>query len=491
MNLLTRRLQVRLSMIIELAGFSVKTLADLAGTGRGPRQILSGYASWIAASQACLIIAMLVLAGGVMCWCRPAQGADPPPVVQTPSPGTALTFEEAVKIALTQSPAFTKSSLEIEIGRMDETDSRYAMVPPLTFRTYYYVNRPSGVNYGKPYSLNFTTDPYNPLGAYFTLQARKLATQAAILGHLGTISGGLQGLGSCYLQLDALHKQELIQKDLIKVAQENLAYAENRVAIGTGTSLEVKMAQQQLQLAQGERKGIAVGREHALTNLRYLLGWPANQDITPAFYDSRRQVLGSFTPATATLEQAKNRSYELRGFEIYKQLQQYNIRLAIAKSLPTLIYTAQTPDPLSQSSSYGLYVGVGLEIPVWDGFTRIRNVSRQKAILKQIGAKKGEKENILEGKWFETLEKISEMSVDLKSAQSLEELARLKSHQQEIRYHSGEVPLSAFLESRMEVLKAQKTALKCGATYDQQVLKLRELSGDLGNTYVDASAWQK
>ena len=478
-------------MIARLAGFSVNTMVDPAGTGRGPRQTLSGYAPWIAATQACLIIAMLVMAGGVMCWCRPAQGADQHPAARTPPPGTPLTFEEAVKIALTQSPAFTKSSLEIDIGRLDETDSRYAMVPPLTFRTYYYVNRPSGTNYGKPYSLNFSTEPYNPLGAYFTLQARKLATQAAILGHMGVISKGLLTLGSCYLQLDGLHKQAGIQKDLIKVAQENLTYAENRVAIGTGTSLEVKMAQQQLQLFRGEQEGIALSEKRALSNLKNLLGWPSNQDITPAFYDSRRQVLGSFNPATVTLEQAKTRSYELKVYEIYKQLQQYNIRLAIAKSLPTIIYTAQTPDPLSQSSSYGLYVGIGLEIPVWDGFTRIRNVSRQKALLKQIGAKKGEKEDLLDDKWFDLLEKIQEVSILLKSAQSMEELARLKSHQQEVRYHSGEVPLSAFLESRIELLKAQRNTLRQALNYDLNVLKLREFTGDLGNTYVDASAWQK
>ena len=411
MSLLTRKPQPSLAMITRLAGFSVNTMVDPAGTGRSPRLTLSGYAPWIAATQACLIIAMLVMAGGVMCWCRPAQGADQHPAVRTPPPGTPLTFEEAVKIALTQSPAFTKSSLEIDIGRLDETDSRYAMVPPLTFRTYYYVNRPSGPGYGKPYSLNFTTDPYNPLGAYFSLQARKLATQVAILSHIGIISKGLLNLGRCYLQLDTLHKQAGIQKDLIKVAQENLTYAENRVAIGTGTSLEVKMAQQQLQLSRGEQEGIALSEKRALSNLKNLLGWPSNQDITPASYDSRRQVLGSFNPATVTLEQAKTGSYELKVFEIYKQLQQYNIRLAIAKSLPTIIYTAQTPDPLSQSSSYGLYVGFGLEIPVWDGFTRIRNVSRQKAVLKQIGAKKGEKEDLLEDKWFETLEKIQEMSL--------------------------------------------------------------------------------
>src|SRR3989339_194858 len=491
MSLLTRKPQTCLNMITRLAGFSVNAMVDPAGTGRSPRLTLSGYAPWIAATQACLIIAMIMMAGGGMCWCRPAQGADQPPAVQTPLPNTPLSFEEAVRIALTQSPAFTKSSLEIDIGRLDETDSRYAMVPPLTFRTYYYVNRPSGTNYGKPYSLNFSTEPYNPIGAYFTLQARKLATQAAILTHIGTISKGLMHLGTSYLQLDSLHKQAGIQKDLIKVAQEHLTYAENRVAIGTGTSLEVKMSQQQLQLSRGEQEAIALSEKRALASLRNLLGWPSNQDFTPAFYDSRRQVLGSFIPATVTLEQAKTSSYELKVYEIYKQLQQYNIRLAIAKSLPTIIYTAQTPDHLSQSSSSGLYFGFGLDIPVWDGFTRIRNVSRQKALLKQVGAKKGEKENLLEDKWFDILEKIQANSVALKNAQSLEELARLKSQQQEVRYHSGELPLAAFLDSRNEVLRAKQNTLKRGLDYDLSVLMFRELTGDLGNTYVDANTWQK
>ena len=494
MSLLTRKSQARLAMITRLAAFSVNTMVDLTGTGRGPRQKLSGCAPWIAATQACLIIAMLVMAGGVMCWCRPAQGADQGQEAQTsaPTPGSPLTFEEAVKIALTQSPVFTKSSTEIDIGRLDETDSRYAMFPSVTLRSYYYVNRPSGPGYGKPYSLNFSTDAnYNPVASYFILQAAKMATKVAILGHMGAISKGLLRIGSCYLELDALHKQAGIQKDLIKVAQENLTYAENRVAIGTGTSLEVKIAQQQLQLFRGEQEGIALGEKRSLTNLKTLLGWPVNQDITPAFYDSRRQVLGSFNPATVTLEQAKTNSYELKGFEIFKQLQQYNISLATAKALPTIIFTTQTPDPLSVNTSNGLYVGFGLEVPVWDGFTKIRNISRQKVILKQIGAKKGEKEILLEDKWFEQLGKHQEFNVLLKTAQSLEELARLKSHQQEVRYHSGEAPLSVFLESRIEVLKAQKDTLSHGLKCDLEGLKLREITGDLGNTYVDASAWQK
>ena len=155
---------------------------------------------------------------------------------------------------------------------MDETDSRYGMVPPLTFRTYYYVNRPSGVGSGKPYSLSFSTDPYNPLGAYFTLQAQKLVTQMAILAHLKVISKGLESLGEFFLELDTLHKMAACQKDMIQVCRENLTYVENRLSIGTGTSLEVKVAQQQLELALGEQEGIALAMKRALTSLQNFLG---------------------------------------------------------------------------------------------------------------------------------------------------------------------------------------------------------------------------
>ncbi len=499
MSLFARKPQARLAIITIAGGCSVNGMVDPAGTARGPRHILSGYTPWIAATQVCLIIAMLVMAGGVMGWCRPALGADQGTAAQTsaqtptqtPTPGSPLTFEEAVKIAITQSPYFTKSSLEIDIRRLDEADSRYGLVPPLTFRTYYYVNRPTGAGYGHPYSFSFSTDPYNPLGAYFTLQAQKLVTQVATMKHLILISKGLESLGNIYLELDFLHKLAACQKDLIQVARENLTYLENRLNIGTATSLEVKMARQQLELAQGEQEGIALSLKRSLNGLKNFLGLQSTQDCTPDLRDSRRQVLGSFDPHTASVEQAKNRSYELKALEIHKQLQAYNIRLAISKVFPTILFNTQTPDPLNTNTSYGLYVGLGLEIPVWDGFKRVRDISRQKATLKQIDAQKTEKEIGLEDKWLNLLGGVQEKSVSLKNAQALENLARLKAHQSDVRYQSGGVPLTVVLDSRKEVLAAQKDMLLRGLDYDKAVLNLRENSGDLGYSYVDANSWQK
>ena len=114
MSLLTRETPARLATVTSVGGCSMNTKVDPTGTARGHRHSLSDYAPWITVAQACLIIAMLIMAVGVMCRCRPAQGADRDPAVHTLPPGSSLTFEEAVKIAITQSPYF--NSGEVFVG---------------------------------------------------------------------------------------------------------------------------------------------------------------------------------------------------------------------------------------------------------------------------------------------------------------------------------------------------------------------------------------
>jgi outer membrane protein TolC len=97
----------------------------------------------------------------------------------------------------------------------------------------------------------------------------------------------------------------------------------------------------------------------------------------------------------------------------------------------------------------------------------------------------------LEDKLNGDLGTIHEKSVLLKNVQTRESLTRLKARQNEIRYQSGEAPLSVVLENRIEVLTVQKEVLNRTLEFDTAVLQLRENSGDLGHTYVDEKSWQK
>lgn len=460
----------------------------------GPHRLFPNSTPWIAdaIAEVCLILTLLlVITSGAVTLAKPAQGAETAADPRTSAPEGPLTFDESVRIAITRSPYFKKSSTEIEIKKMDETDSRYDMIPAVTFRSLYYVNHPTSPNINsKPYSLNFATDPFNPVVSYLSLQGHKFATQAAIFGHLKTISSGLQRIGAFYLELDALKQLATYQREIVTLSRENLTYAQNRLNIGTGTMLELKVAQQELQLAQGEQDQIVQSQKRILTNLKNFLAMKSNQEIFLDLHNTRKQVLGNFTPAEASLTQAKERSYDLKILEISKKLQGYNVKLAVAKIFPTILFNTQNPDPLSNTDVKGLFVGVGLQVPVWDGFSRVRNVSRQKALLRQVGADKETKEGDLEDKWQAALGTIQETDVGLKMAQSQEELARLKAHQSEVHYQSGEAPLPVVLESRKDILKAQKVTVRQSLENSKAVLNLREISGDLGDKYVHANSWQ-
>jgi outer membrane protein TolC len=460
------------------------------GAARGFHHCFPDSTPWRASAVVCLLITLLLAITGGVTPALAVRAADTH-ADQTSTPGGPLTYTDSVRIAITRSPYFKKSSLEIQIKRLDESDSRFGMLPTVTFRTLYYVNytHSTNVNPG-PYSLNFISDPYNPVVSYFTLQAHKLATQVAILAHLKTISMGLERLGSSYLELEALQKLAAYQSDIVNLSREDYTYAQNRLSIGTGTSLEVKLAQQELQLAQGMRDQLAQAQKRIMMSLKNFLALKSNQEVVFDLHNTPKQVLGTFTPESSSLAQAKSRSYELKTLEIYKKLQAYNVKLAIAKIFPNLLLNIQNPDPLSNTDVSGMFVGVGLQVPVWDGLTRVRNVSRQKAILRQFGAEKETKEDDLEDKWHGTLGDIQEKDMALKVARSQEELARLKNHQDEIRYQSGEVLLPVALKSRKQVLEAKKDTVSKNLAYEKAVLHLREISGDLGETYVRADSWQ-
>ena len=424
-------------------------------------------------------------------FCVPALGATP----RIADPGEsasprALDFNAAVGVALRRSPFFTKSALEIDLRRLDESDQRSALLPSITIRTRYFVSRPeeTGLN-PRAYSVEFVSEDYNPIEAYYSLKASKLFTKIAILGHLQVISRGLHRLAQGFLQLDNLSRLAGLQDEAVKLAGTNLAYARERQKLGETNVLEVKAATQELELAELEKKRLVESQVGLRSALRSYLGLDLKESATFDLRITRQQVLASFDAAAASLVEAQRRSFELKIQNLKKEIQAWNVILAKTKLLPTIFFGVETPDPLTKVDAHGYYFSIGLKLPVWDGFRRMRNISRQKTILKQFDAEMDLKEVGLEEKWREAQEHLQGTFNNLKLAKAQEELARLKARQGEIRYQAGE-PMTVFLEARKGYLEAQKqTALKT-LERDLAVLGVRHLSEDLVYQYVDTSSWQ-
>lgn len=227
-----------------------------------------------------------------------------------------------------------------------------------------------------------------------------------------------------------------------------------------------------------------------MDGLKALLGLPLEQKLILDLQGSRDRTVNHFNPSGSTLQMAMTYSQELRIQQIKKELQTLNVKLAYARFIPDLRFGYETPDPLSGALSRDFFFSIGIDIPIWDGLKRYRNVNRQKTVLKQYDIERDVREVDLEEKWNAAQSKYKNAVVELKLARSREELADLKKRQIEISYESGRQPFSAFSVERKTYLEAQKSVYAKMLEHDKSILAIRHLTGELAKGYVEVASYQ-
>lgn len=402
----------------------------------------------------------------------------------------SMTYQRAVGTLLQNSPAIRNSELEVKLRRLDETDSRLSFVPGVTLRTRYFPQQPSEST-TDPYSIEFAVDAYNPVETYFNLQARKVVTQIAIFGHLQVISDSILRLGLGYLELEKMDRVLEYQRDWVDLAEQSVAFTRSRLALGGVSPVELKMAEQELELGRAEQERAVMSKATILDGMKSLMGLEADQVPDLNIRNARDQVISGFDPASATLENTKARSIDLKVQHLKMELQKKHVTVSYARFAPNLLLGINTTDPLGTQNDRGLYFSIGFELPIWDGLKRYNNIGRQKTILQQFSHEGAAKEADIESKWRAAQEKLRDSGVQLKLARSQGELAALKVRQAEIAYLAGREPLAFLLAEQRRHLDVKKNISMRELELDKATLALRALSGDLITSYVDFDTHEK
>ncbi len=403
-------------------------------------------------------------------------------------------FDDCVRLALRQSPFFTKSSLEIEVRRLNAADSRSELFPSLNFSSRYYLAQPKNPFVDDPtsYVIAFSTGEYNPIIALLSLKVNKIIIKIVTLAHLKVIATGIEKLGKAFLELDAMERLARLQGTKAELARENLRYAREQQKLGEITSMEVEIASQEAEVAAAERETLAANLANAREGLRSFLALKPNQPLRLDLRETRRQVLGDFDPVKADREKGESLSFNVRIKKMTKELQSWNVTLAKMKFLPSLNLAAQTPDPLNQNSNQvGMFFSVGLNFPLFDGFKRVRNITRQQTILKQFDAEGLVTASEFSQDWQEAEGQYRKAATALRVAKAQAELARLKEQQGETLYRTGGKEFSVFMAARLAKVKAEMEMVKTALEADVAALELRHLSGELVYRYVHEDQFRK
>jgi outer membrane protein TolC len=408
----------------------------------------------------------LVVLGGALA----AAGADGP-----------LTFRDGVDLALRQSPVLAVSEMEIGLQRLDEADSRADYFPRFSLLTRYYVDQPEGSD--RRYYLEFRVDPYNPVEAHLSLKAQRLLTRIATLSHVQAVAECLQRLGETFLELDILARMESLDNDLVAAAEKRTAQLSYRYRTGSVSEPEWRAAEQEAEIFRLQREQHRALRSAQRETLGALLGLSDAALPDTDARDAAEQVWGKDRPGAAGWESVRTNSVELQIREIREQLQVLNITAARAAYIPDLLVGVRTPDPLSGLSDEDFYFSVGVEIPIWDGWKRARNVRRQRQVLEQQleGNVLGDLEFRMRWRAAENAGRLAEL--EWRAARAREDLADTRRRQAELAAGAEAEGDDEAMAARLAWLQAGRESLRQALARDKALLDLDFITGNLLNRY--------
>ena len=417
---------------------------------------------------------LLVLAAAA-----PPAAADQPDREKLPQPAN---FNQCLKYALSHSPRLLRSALEIRVRSIDESDARWEFAPSVKLFTRYYFTRPRDVE--RAYDIKLRTEDYNPVGAYFTLQARRQLTRIAVASHGMLIEEGVHRLAQDFLRVRTLHHQSEFAQERIQLAQRTLAYARSLRDTGSATGLQVELAEQALDVARIAALEVNAAKQGALNKVKILMGMDPSYQLELDLEAGYQQLMSDFKPAQAGLGAARKHSFDLKVADIKEKLQDMNIIMAYTKFLPSLHMYLETTDPLSGEEQGTMYFSVGLEVPLWDGLSRVRNISRQKVIRRQIRADRRDTDHELVGRWQAAQDRLRQADASSRLGRSRSRLAALQERESLIRYQSHQIKFPDFAERRVDHLEALGKEAEKELDHALAVLDLRRITGDLTDSYV-------
>ena len=419
-------------------------------------------------------IALLALAAAL-----PAARAQSPAAAEARVP---LDFPAAVHLALRHSPLLRQGQVQLEIRRLDEREGRAGYWPAVHLQADYLINAPGSVT--EPASLHLTTGEYNPLGAYFTVQAKREITRLAQLTYLQGIADGLQQAADLFLSLATLDRAAALQAEQAEWCRRQVDWCRTRLE-RSGVPLDLQSAEQELAMSLLEGERLAIRRRQALRNLAALVGFEVD-DPPPRFLTdaARAQVLEGFPAPPDDRARAEDNSLDLRLLDIHLRLQRLGVKGAYAEYIPRPTFLLRTTDPLDESQEDGLFFSAGLSVPLWDAGRRRINIHRQKAILEQRVLERSSGTEAWRRRWLDACDQRDIAAADSALAAQRVRLAELHFQRQESAFGTGLAEWPALQDAHRLLRDARARSLETDLAADRAALALRHLSRDLLDRFV-------
>ncbi len=390
-------------------------------------------------------------------------------------------YKSLALISLKNMPQLQRSRIEIELQLLNEDDSRWSYFPTLTLSGSYYFSEDDG-------NISLNVGNYKPWESYFSIKAQKLITRIVQLYHIKATSDILHRLAETLLEVMAYDQIDKEYEQIIQLYSKRFEYVRHRALSPETIPLELEYEQRANELVLAEKKGNLVRRDTLLHRLSTAMNIPDSHVIELNASQTLDQILGAGEPDRSFDGPRPEPSFRHKIFTIKLVLQEKKILLARAKYLPSFSLGLRSPDILNtndEDREYYLFAGINLTL--WDGNKRARDITRQKMVLGKMELEKKEIESDDTLEWLDAMRRATLKKSEHAIALSAEKVRLLEKKRKQYEYDNGTIRLPDLLNEKISFHRDRIQIISKKLEFNKAILNLRYLSGDLLNNTVNIS----
>ncbi len=378
-------------------------------------------------------------------------------------PSQKFRFEDAVYLAIQQSPMLVNSAVNLEIKRLALTDSLWKFLPEprLILSVTSNLTRSNedtrfvSGDYGQTkFDVGFYCDFPNPIATFFENDVQRGMVNLAISTHRKAVGEAIYSIAKMYLKLRSLHDILEAKKAVLPLGKEMKEYWKQVELVEGRQGVQLNLADEHTRELELTVEKTQMETTMERTRLKILAGVDAHHKMM-VDVESADAILRGFDGHSLKWENRWAKTEDDLLLRAQVKLADYNIMVAWAQYMPQMSLAVNKQPPAGQAQPSGgeedIFLHLNFDFPLIDWGHRYRGVQTARMEKAQAFHELARKRTEYSNRWLQAEQAVALAETQLKIAKTRFTTAELQYKEALIAFREGieEMPVVTNLHEQM------------------------------------------
>lgn len=389
-------------------------------------------------------------------------------------------FPTCIRYAFVHSESLVSNKLDIQVASLDLKDAHSELMPTFQLITRYYFIRTDDANNPNPsrFNVQFAMTNWNPYEALIKIRAKSIFVDLAKLAHFDKISENVAQMAKLFYGINTLQATLRGQKQILAIHNNKLNFGKSKFDQGNLDSVTLQSWTNSVKAQQLKVKSLERELEQKTTILKSFMGYHPDYYLPLDTRDAANQILDGFNGRWITFADVQGRNIKLRMAAKKEQAQSVMVTGAYLQLVPKPLFVF-TDNKNTPNTTSGVNMALGLDYIIWDGFKRVRDISRQKFKAQQLEIDRKQLSEKLYSEFKRIRGEIDSSGEQSSLSREQAKLADLAEEKAAIMYKSGNIDYGEYSDQRVKTVEAHLNAAQDLQARVNELIDLATMAGGL------------